>query len=105
MNDKVGREIPPRLVAVFNRPGLLTMMEKYQALEDDVLSRMSSGDELFVGIHSMTFIAACFDIINMLKSEQPYAVCDWCDGDGCEHCKSKGWMGKFAWDMTPRKEQ
>ena len=104
MLDKTGREIPPRLVAVFNRPGLLTMMEKYQALEDDVLSRMSSGDELFVGIHSMTFMAANFDIKNMLKSQMPHAVCDWCDGDGCKACLGKGWLGKFLYDMTPRKE-
>ena len=66
---------------------------------------VDSGDELFDDIHRATIEAAFKDITNLLKAKQPYAVCDWCDGDGCEHCKSKGWMGKFAWDMTPRREQ
>ena len=104
MFDKVGRDIPPRLEAVFKRPGLLMMMEKYQSLYSSVMEKVDAGDELFVGIHRPTFDAIHSDTISQLKAQQPYAVCDWCDGAGCEKCKSKGWLGKFVYDMTPRKE-
>ena len=102
MLDKVGKEIPTRLIAVFNRPGLLTMIEKYNELESSVMSRIDSGDELFRDIQRATFEAIHADIRNILAAQKPYAVCDWCEGSGCEKCKGKGWLGKFAWDMTPR---
>ena len=104
MNDKQGKPIPPRLVAVFKRPGLLMMMEKYQSLYSSVIAKMDAGDELFRDIHRATFDAIHSDIISQFKAQQPYAVCDWCEGEGCEKCKGKGWLGIFAWKLTPRKE-
>ena len=104
MLDKVGKEIPNKLVAVFKRPGLLIAIEKNGELCFDVLSRIDSGDELFGGIQRATIEAAFKDITNLLRAELPYAVCDWCEGSGCMACKDKGWLGRFLWEMTPRKE-
>ena len=103
MKDRVGNTIPKRLEAVFNRPGLFTMMEKQQEIASDVLSRIDSGDELFSGIRRATIEAAFIDIQNLLKAEVPHAVCDWCYGEGCKACKDKGWVGRFVWDITPRR--
>ena len=102
--DSLGRDIPRRLISVFKRPGLLTMIEKYGELESSLVSRIDSGDELFRDIRRADIEAIHADIRNILAAHKPYAVCDWCDGVGCKCCKDKGWVGKFAWGMTPRKE-
>ena len=104
MLDKVGRDIPNRLERVFKRPGLLTMIEKYGELESSLLQKIDESDELFKDIHRATVESIHGDIRSVLAAHIPYAVCDWCDGVGCEHCNGKGWLGKFLWDMTPRKE-
>ena len=101
----LGKNIPKRLEAVFKRPGLLIVIEKYQELGDSILDRIDSGDELFSGLQRATVVSIISDMQTILKAELPYAVCDWCEGVGCEHCKGKGWIGRFVYDMTPRKEQ
>jgi hypothetical protein len=104
MLDKTGTLIPQHLEKVFKRPGLLMIMEKYQTLYDSVMEKINDGDELFVGISTPTFSAIHSDIQRNLMAQKPYNVCSWCEGEGCANCKSKGWQGKFAHDMTPQKE-
>jgi hypothetical protein len=104
MLDKTGTLIPEHLEAVFNRPGLLMIMEKYQALYESVMAKIREGDELFVGIHVTTFMAIHNDTQGTFKAQKPYNVCSWCEGEGCDNCKGKGWQGKFAHDMTPQRE-
>jgi hypothetical protein len=103
MLDKTGTLIPQHLEAVFKRPGLLMIMEKYQTLYDSVMEKINDGDELFVGISTPTFSAIHSDIQRNLMAQHPYAVCSWCEGEGCRNCKDKGFIGKFAYELTPQK--
>jgi hypothetical protein len=104
MKDRFGRIIPERLEGVFSGTELDYLLEQYKQLGDHIRSRMLLKDSLFTGINQPTFEAICSDMQCLLKAQGPFAVCDWCNGAGCEHCNSKGWTGKFVWDMTPRKE-
>jgi hypothetical protein len=104
MLDKVDNLIPAHLVSVFSRTDLQEDMAEADAMMSKTLARVADKDDLYKSIHVPTFTAIMSDLRGILKAGEPYAVCDWCDGVGCDHCKGKGWMGKFMFDMTQRKE-
>jgi hypothetical protein len=104
MLDKVGTEIPLHLRHVFTRNVLEVLISDYETLNNRIADKVDCKDYQFIDICIPTFEAICSDMKNLLKAQIPYAVCDWCDGVGCEHCKGKGWLGKFMFDMTQRKE-
>jgi hypothetical protein len=103
MKDRVGRDIPAHLVAVFSRTELQEDMAESDVMMSKTLARVADKDDLYSFIHVPTFTAIMSDLHGILKAGEPYAVCDWCDGAGCKCCKGIGWMGKFAWEVTPRK--
>ena len=36
-----------------------------------------------------------------LKQSMPYRICPVCNGDGCDTCRSSGWVSKRQWDLIP----
>lgn len=100
MLDKAGKEIPQHLEYVFCRNSIQLLLREYNGLAADVLLAIGRKDEMFKGIHKSTFEAICSDIQNILKAEIPYAVCPFCDAEGCKACLGRGWLGKFRYDAT-----
>jgi len=100
MLDKVGKEIPRRLEAVFKRGMLEFYATCFMNRFQDIRNLIRDKDELFIGIHKPTFDAICSDMQNILKAEIPYAVCPFCDAAGCKACLGRGWLGKFKYDAT-----
>ena len=105
MLDKVGNEIPYRLEMAFKRKGLAPTIAEYDALSKFVIEMIESKDQPFIGINKPTFEAICSDMQNILKAEVPYAVCPFCNGDGCKACLGRGWLGKFRYDATASARQ
>lgn len=41
------------------------------------------------------------NVFSALKWATPHCVCVYCEGEGCKHCQSRGWMSKGLWDSAP----
>jgi len=40
-----------------------------------------------------------------LKQAMPFKVCPVCAGDGCDTCRSSGWVSKRQWDLIPKNQR
>jgi hypothetical protein len=41
------------------------------------------------------------NVFNALQWAKPHAVCVYCEGDGCKHCQSRGWLCKGLHASAP----
>ncbi len=100
--DEAGHSLPARLIPVFaRRPDITRLMDRISAIKGEVSLFIDGGNELFAG-----FIAAAFDADMMrayhrLSNARPYSVCPYCNGDGCQPCLTRGWIGKLTYDTAP----
>ena len=43
-------------------------------------------------------------VYNAVQVAKPYAVCAFCQGEGCKACQQRGLLGKFRWNVSVPKE-
>ena len=44
------------------------------------------------------FIPAMDHVLDSLKEIVPAEVCGFCNGEGCDDCRHRGWVGRAAWE-------
>jgi len=104
LKDKAGQEIPENLI---NRYLGFSFIDGYvknvQNLKREFLALIENKDERLDLLHKTKFQSDCDNLIQTLKSSQPYAVCPYCGGDGidCRACKGLGLLTKDQYTAVP----
>lgn len=105
--DKTGKSIPKRIQAEWTRaeieckellsylePAKKIMEEKIQ--HDGIYAEISNNENTVIR-----------RLINDVKRIAPHAVCPTCDASGkeCKHCKGRGFISKYLWDVVPKEQK
>ena len=104
--DCVGYELPenPKIKEAFSRrEEVQAFLSKLTQIKKEIRAEHEAGKENLWFKFSLssfqTALQRCFD---MVKATRPYAVCPYCNGDGCQACKDLGWLGEFEYAAVPR---
>jgi hypothetical protein len=62
------------------------------AASGELLAFFHKGQELAAGIRNLR---------NLVTAHAPHAACPYCKGDGCNACKSLGWVPQQVYDAAP----
>jgi hypothetical protein len=101
--DQAGNEIPrPEIIAAFRRVDELTAIcTALSRIKAQVLDLCEKHDPLVADIVATAFETDCNNARRHVADAKPYAVCPYCGGDGCQACKSRGWVSETTWKMSP----
>lgn len=106
--DKIGREIPKHLVALWNRSdevqAIITTIQqavsKLESIED-------GKDPLWAGFNIQGAVMELDKIKSRISLFKPYAVCPLCQGHPhvqpggiCRSCRGRGLVGRYIWNAV-----
>lgn len=103
--DDVGRRIPEHLAPLWERrqevQDLLTALSRVRVA---LRAAQDSVDPLFSEIPFSSALAHLDQAYDAVQVAKPYAVCAFCQGQGCKVCGKRGLLGKFRWDTSVPRE-
>jgi hypothetical protein len=103
--DEVGNALPRNesIRIAFQRRGEITeLMTTVSRLKTHVLKVAENGDPLYAELNVSRFQADCGNLHRALRAIRPYAVCPYCEGQGCDACLKRGWVGEFTYEHAPK---
>lgn len=101
--DEVGAVIPQHLVVKWDSlrgevKGLISSVREIKRWAEKSESRM---DAIAADISINLFVADCNNLLGSLKKTAlPYAICVYCNGDGCAECSHRGWVSEQLWNCV-----
>lgn len=99
--DGRGLEVPPDLLAIWNRRGEVRELAGLVSRVRVALRDAQDGkDPLWAEINFGSALAHLDMAYKELAAAEPWCVCPMCQGIGCEACKGRGLMGKFRFDTV-----
>lgn len=89
------------------------MMQAEAAIEvavDAVNAAMTAAERIAgtphgIYVNAQSVAADLKNARTALKQSMPYKVCPICNGDGCDTCRSSGWVSKRQWDLIPKNQR
>jgi len=103
--DGVGRQIPEHLVELWNRgqevQEMLTALSRTRVA---IRKAQDTKDPLFSSVPCSAILAHLDQAYGCVQMAKPYAVCGFCQGQGCRACRQTGLLSKFYWETTVPKE-
>ena len=103
--DDIGRRIPDHLVELWERrqevQDMLTALSRVRVA---LREAQDNRDPLFSEVPFSSALAHLDQAYDAVQVAKPYAVCAFCQGQGCKVCGQRGLLGKFRWDTTVPKE-
>jgi hypothetical protein len=97
--DDTRKPLPSKLLEIFGRkPELQAMLDKISEAKAFVEAIVEDHDELGAHWNVPQLKADLGNAYRQLKASLPYAVCPYCDSDGCKFCKTTGWVSKYLYD-------
>jgi len=103
--DGVGRRIPEHLVELWGRgqevQDMLTALSRVRVA---IRKAQDTEDPLFTAVPYSAALAHLDQAYDCVQVAKPYAVCAFCQGQGCKACGQRGLLGKFRWDTTVPRE-
>jgi len=103
--DGLGRVIPEHLEELWNRgrevQDMLTALSRIRVA---IRKAQETNDPLFSSVPYSAALAHLDQAYDCVQVAKPYAVCAFCQGEGCKACKQRGLLSKFRWDTTVPKE-
>lgn len=93
--DKVGQEVPPRLVPTFRSKAALQALNKLARFLGELESVREDpergGEMAWMDARQIADIGSW---LRNLRLQRPYAVCPSCGGEGCRDCSGYGFLPK-----------
>jgi len=103
--DGVGRLIPEHLVELWDRgqevQEMLTALSRTRVA---IRKAQDAKDPLFSSVPCSAILAHLDQAYGCVQMAKPYAVCGFCQGQGCRACRQTGLLSKFYWETTVPKE-
>ena len=103
IKDKVGREVPEKIIELWNRAlcdtrPLLTDLSRIKSALTDAVK---NNDLVYAEVNYQAILAHLENAYVQLQVTIPYAVCPSCQGKllkTCVLCKGRGYISKHLWD-------
>jgi hypothetical protein len=103
--DALGRRIPEQLHELWNRRNeVQEMLNELSRVRVILRKGQQSRDPLLSEVPFSSALAHLDQAYNAVQVAKPYAVCAFCQGQGCKACAQRGLLGKFRWDVTVPRE-
>jgi len=103
--DGVGRAVPEHLLELWNRgQEVKDMLTALSRIRVAIRKAQDTKDPLFSSVPCSAILAHLDQAYGGVQMAKPYAVCGFCQGQGCRACRQTGLLSKVYWDTTVPKE-
>ncbi len=65
------------------------------------VSKLAKEDPVWGHVTVSAFQLECENVRRHIRFARPYAVCPYCDGEGCKSCYKQGWVTELVWKSAP----
>lgn len=99
--DELGRRIPEALQPLWaRRDEVKALLAALSRVRVSLRNSQEVKDRLMVEVPYTATLAHLDQAYNGVQVATPYAVCPFCQGQGCRACCQRGLLSKHRWDMT-----
>lgn len=99
-SDCLDQPLPEKLRAAF------TERKRLREVKNSILEIMRQVEQLkgengWQFVHAQSVVAALNNAKEGLLRGEPYRICPYCSGSGCQACRQTGWTTKLNYDAAP----
>jgi ParB family chromosome partitioning protein len=94
VRDHLGNEVPKRLRDLFAEDFVGQAVRQVKQIS----STIRGDSQAYAYLHSKVVFDQCEGLVGLLESGRPWVVCDQCQGKGCKHCRTAGYLGRGAYE-------
>jgi hypothetical protein len=103
--DDMGRRIPDHLHELWGRRHeVQEMLTDLSRVRVTLRKARELHDPLLSEVPYSSAMVHLDQVYNAVQVAKPYAVCAFCQGEGCKACQQRGLLGKFRWNVSVPKE-
>ena len=100
--DEAGNVLPESMRDAFaQRQDFRELLSDISRIKSRVTQAKQDDEPILWELSLSSFQAMCDNIRRSLKNALPHAICPYCGGDGCEACKTRGYVGRGIYQAAP----
>jgi hypothetical protein len=104
MKDCEGQVIPPKIRENWlSRAVIQERIRELDQIKNSIKHSIQEGQLTYCLMNQTAFEADITSLRNRLVGTLPYAVCCYCNGEGCNACHNFGFLNEPSWKAAPKK--